>query len=180
MPLLRVTHQRGAFTNEQKAQLAEELTHAIIVAEVGSDNPASRSVAYVLFEEIDPKSSWFVGGKLEDRSPQGGRFIFDVFYPIGAANQEQKTQLHKDINESVAKVLGVDGTFPLRGGDWVFIHELTEGNWGVGGQTIGVADVYQLAQGDITRTSYYEQLLTAQRRVLEAFNYPSGSPGSSR
>lgn len=180
MPLLRVTHQRGAFTDMQKAQLANELTHALLMGEVGSDNPASRAVAYVVFDEVDPKTSWFVGGKLEETRPTGGRFIFDVFYPVGAASQEHKTQLHKDINDSVARVLDVDGTFPNRGGDWVFIHEITEGNWGVSGQTIGVADVYQLAQGDPARSSYFEQLLAAQRRTLEAFNYPAGSPGASR
>ncbi len=180
MPLLRVTHQRGAFTDVQKTQLADELTHALLIGEVGSDNPASRAVAYVLFDEFDAKTSWFVGGKLEEAGPVSGRFIFDVFYPVGAASQEHKAQLYKDINDSVSGVLGVDGTFPNRGGDWVFIHEITEGNWGAGGQTIGVADVYQLTQGDPARNSYFEQLLAAQRRTLEAFNYPGGSPGASR
>ena len=180
MPLLRITHQRGVFTDAQKAQLADELTHAILLAEVGSDNTASRSAAYVLFDEVDPRTSWFVGGKLEETPPVGGRFLFDVFYPSGAASQEHKTQLHKNINESVSRVLGVDGTFPYRAGDWVFIHEITEGNWGASGQTIGVADIYQFTQGDLTRSSYFEPLLAAQKRMREAFNYPAGSPGTGR
>ena len=87
MPLLRITHQRGAFTAAQKAQLAEQLTAAILVAEVGADTPAGRAVAYVLFDEVDPKSEWFVGGKPDLDPPKGGRFLFDVVYPFGAASQ---------------------------------------------------------------------------------------------
>ena len=69
MPLLRVTHQVGAFTDTQKAQLAEEFTHAILVAEIGNDNPTARSLAFVIFQEIDPKTSWFVGGKIQETAP---------------------------------------------------------------------------------------------------------------
>ena len=40
MPLMRVTHQRGAITEAQKARLAEELTAALLIGEVGADTPA--------------------------------------------------------------------------------------------------------------------------------------------
>src|SRR5271167_1917293 len=103
MPLLRITYQRGAFTDAQKAQLAEELTAAILIAEVGADTPAGRAVAYVLFDEIDPKTSWFVGGKPDLDAPKGGRFLFDVVYPVGAAPQIDKTALHARINAIIAK-----------------------------------------------------------------------------
>lgn len=180
MPLLRVTYQRGAFTNEQKAQLAEEFTHAILIGEQGVDNDAARSVAYVIFDEIDAKTSWFTAGKIEDTLPTGGRFIFDITYPYGAANQAVKTQLHKDINDIVARVLGVDGTFPKRVGDWVLIHEITEGNWGVSGQTVSVRDIHQVMQEAPERVDYFEPLLAAQKRLLEAHNFPAGAPGSGK
>ncbi len=178
MPLLRVTHQVGAFTEAQKAQLAEEFTHAILIGETGNDNPAARSVAYVIFDEIDSKTSWFVAGKVESTPPLGGRFIFDVVYPYGAASAAVKTQLHKDINDIVARVLGVDGTFPNRAGDWVLIHEITEGNWGVSGQTVSIRDIHSLMQGSPDRIDYFEPLLAAQKRMHEAHGYPVGSPGS--
>ena len=173
MPLLRVTHQRNAFTDAQKAQLAEEFTHAILIGEQGVDNAESRTVAYVIFHEIDSKTSWFNGGKIEENPPAGGRFIFDVIYPYGAANQAAKTQLHKDINEIVARILGVDGTFPNRIGDWVLIHEITEGNWGVSGQTVSVRDIHSVMKGAPERAEYFEPLLAAQKRRLEAHGYPS-------
>jgi phenylpyruvate tautomerase PptA (4-oxalocrotonate tautomerase family) len=180
MPLLRVTHQAGAFTDTQKAQLAEKLTHAILVAEIGNDNPTARSLAYVIFQEIDPKTSWFVGGKIQEAAPQGGYFILDVVYPFGAATQAAKTQLHKDLNDIIARVLNVDGTFPNRAGDWVLIHEITEGNWGVSGQTMSIKDIHSATQGSPERIDYFLPLLAAQKRMHEAHGYPVGAPGGGQ
>lgn len=177
MPLLRVTHQAHAFTDAQKEQLAEEFTHAILMAEIGNDNPTARSLAHVIFQAIDPQTSWFVGGKIQETAPQGGYFIFDVVYPFGAADQAAKTQLHRDINDIIARVLNVDGTFPNRAGDWVLIHEITEGNWGVSGQTVGIKDIHSVTQGSPERIDYFQPLLSAQREMFEAYNYPVGAPG---
>ena len=173
MPLLRVTHQRGALTDGQKAQLAEELTSAILIAEVGADTPAGRALAYVLFDEVDPKTSWYVGGKPDTSPPKGGRFLFDIVYPVGASMQADKTELHATINRIVAKTLDVDGSFPNRAGDWVFVHEVPNGSWGASGQTIGIRDINQVAGGDPERAEYFEPLLAAQERVREAHGFPS-------
>ena len=100
-----------------------------------------------------------------------------MFYPFGAADQAAKTQLHKDVNDTIARVLHVDGTFPNRAGDWVLIHEITEGNWDASGQTISVKDVYSIAQGSPERVDYFVSLLAAQKRMFEAYNYPVGAPG---
>jgi phenylpyruvate tautomerase PptA (4-oxalocrotonate tautomerase family) len=178
MPLLRITHQRGALSAAQKDQLAEQLTAAILVAEVGTDTPAGRAVAYVLFDEVDPQTAWYVGGKPDLAAPKGGRFLFDVVYPFGAASQVDKTALHARINAIVAETLDVDGTFPRRAGDWVLIHEIADGNWGASGQTIGIREINQVAGGTPERADYFEPLLAAQRRMYAAHGYPEGAGGS--
>jgi phenylpyruvate tautomerase PptA (4-oxalocrotonate tautomerase family) len=180
MPLLRITHQADAFTTAQKAQLAEDLTHAILMAEIGNDNPTARSLAHVIFQSIDPQTAWFVGGKIQESAPQGGYFIFDVVYPFGAADQAAKTKLHQDINDIVARVLNVDGTFPSRAGDWVLIHEITEGNWGVSGQTVGIKDIHTVTQGSPERVDYFLPLLAAQQRMFDTHSYPTGAPGRGK
>ncbi len=121
-----------------------------------------------------------MGGKLQETAPQGGYFIFDVVYPFGAADQSAKTQLHKDLNDIIASVLGVDGTFPNRAGDWVLIHEITEGNWGVSGQTVGIKDIHAVTKGSPERIDYFEPLLTAHKQMHEAHGYPVGAPGSGK
>lgn len=175
MPLLRITHQRGALTDAQKAQLAEELTAAILIAEVGADTPAGRSVAYVLFDEVDPKTSWFVGGKPDVAPPKGGRFLFDVVYPVGASPQADKTALHATINGIVARTFDVDGTFPNRAGDWVLVHEVPDGNWGASGQTIGIREINGVAGGGPERAEHFEPLLAAQKRLHDAHGFPAGA-----
>lgn len=172
MPLLRITHQRDAFSAAQKAQLAEELTAAILIAEVGADTPAGRAVAYVLFHEVDPQTAWFVGGKPDHSPPRGGRFIFDVVYPFGAASQIDKSGLHERINAIIARTLDVDGTFPKRASDWVLIHEVPDGNWGASGQTIGIREINEVAGGTPQRAEFFEPLLTAQKRMQDAHGYP--------
>lgn len=180
MPLLRITHQVGAFTQAQKEQLAAELASVLLVAEIGNDNPTARSLEHIVFQEIDARTSWFVGGKLQENAPTGGYFIFDVVYPFGAAPQAAKTRLHKDINDAVAKVFNVDGTFPNRAGDWVLINEITEGNWGVSGATVGIHDIYAATQGSADRIPYFESLLTAQKQMFDTYGYPAEAPGRGK
>ena len=175
MPLMRVTHQRGALTPEQKARLAEELTHAMLIAETGVDNEEGRSVAYVVFDEKDADGEWYVGGKPDAGAPTGGRFLFDVVFPVGASDQAAKTELHRAINASVADILGVDGTFPQRAGDWVLINEIVDGNWGVGGATVGIQEIAGIVKALPERAAFYDSLLAAQQRVREAHGFPPGS-----
>ncbi|UTY59272.1 hypothetical protein [Massilia sp. erpn] len=173
MPLLRVTYQRGALTAAQKTKLAEELTSAILIGEVGADTPAGRSLAYILFDEVDPQTEWYVGGKPDTNPPKGGRFLFDVVYPVGASTRADKTALHEAINRIIANTLDVDGTFPNRASDWVFVHEVPNGSWGASGQTIGIREINQVVGGAPERSEYFERLLVAQERVREAHGFPS-------
>jgi phenylpyruvate tautomerase PptA (4-oxalocrotonate tautomerase family) len=175
MPLLRITHQRDALSAAQKAQLADELTAAILIAEVGADTPAGRAVSYVLFNEVDPQTAWFVGGKPDASPPRGGRFIFDVVYPFGAASQIDKSALHERINAIVARTFDVDGSFPKRASDWVLVHEVPDGNWGASGQTIGIREINQVAGGTPQRAEFFEPLLAAQKRMQDAHGYPDGA-----
>ena len=174
MPFVRVTYQAGAITAEQKAELAEAITHNLLVMEAGADTPEGRSVAYVFFEEVNATSDWFVGGKLDVDAPTNGRFLFDVVIPEAAANQDSKATFHAAINDSVARIFGVDGTFPNRVGDWVMIREIGNGSWGVGGQTVGVRDIAGLVKFIPEKTPYFEGMLAAQGRLREVHGFPDG------
>ena len=175
MPLMRITHQRGALTDMQKAGLAEELTAAMLIGEVGADTAAGRAVAYVLFDEVDPRTSWFVGGKPDLDAPKGGRFIIDIIYPFGSTPQAEKSVLHGAVNDVIARTFDVDGTFPKRATDWVLIHEIVDGNWGASGATVGIAEINQVAGGSPERSAYFEPLLAAQRRMHAAHGFPAAA-----
>jgi hypothetical protein len=106
--------------------------------------------------------------------------IFDVYFPVGAADQTQKTCLHRDLAEAVGEVLGVDVSFPNRPQDWIFVHEIPEGNWGISTRTVGVETIHAFTQGDPARVPFQEALLAAQKRELAAFEYPAGAPGTGQ
>ena len=95
--------------------------------------------------------------------------------PPGSPPEQQadKTELHATINRIVAKTFDVDGSFPNRAGDWVFVHEVPNGSWGASGQTIGIREINHVAGGGSERSKYFEQLLAAQERVREAYGFPS-------
>ncbi|MGO4560023.1 tautomerase family protein [Mesorhizobium sp. 2RAF21] len=174
MPFIRVTYQTGGITAKQKAELAEDLTRALLVLEAGADTPEGRGVACVFFEEVNPTSDWFVGGKPDTNGPAHGRFLIDVTIPEGCADQKAKAAFHVTVNDSVARILGVDGTFPSRIGDWVMIREIANGSWGVGGVTVGIRDIAALLKYTTDKPVYFEGLLAAQKRLREAHGFPDG------
>jgi phenylpyruvate tautomerase PptA (4-oxalocrotonate tautomerase family) len=175
MPMIRITHHRGAFTEAQKAQIAEELSKAILIAEFGTITAGGQAVSYVMFTEVDPKTNWFVGGKLEVNPPKAGRFLFDAYIPVGAATQAEKTELQTTIHKAVAEILDLDAAFPSRIGDWVLIHEIPEGNWGAGGRTVGVSDIMSVGGALPERSAYIEAFKAAEQRARDAHGYPAGS-----
>jgi phenylpyruvate tautomerase PptA (4-oxalocrotonate tautomerase family) len=173
MPLLRITYHRGALTDAQKSQLAEELTPVLVAGEVGADNPAGRAMAYVIFHEMDPRSEWFVGGKPDVNAPKGGRFILEVYYVEGACTQAEKTVVHAEMNEILARIIDVDGSFPNRATDWVIVNEVPEGSWGASGQTVSVRVANEVLGGSPARAEYFERLLAAKQRERETHGYPA-------
>jgi len=81
-----------------------------------------------------------------------------------------KTDLHAAINRAMAAVLGVTDA-----NEWVIVHEIKEGAWGVGGRTIGVRDVARLIGALPERAACFEPLLAAHKRAHEAHDYPDGA-----
>ncbi len=173
MPLLRITYQRGALNEEQKQKLAEEVTPVLVAGEVGVDNPAGRALAYVLFHEMDPKTDWFVGGKPDTGGPQGGRFLFEIYYVEGASTQSEKSLVHARMNEIIARTIGVDGAFPNRLTDWVIINEVPEGAWGASGVTVGVKAANEALGGAPDRAEYFERHLAAKKRASDQHGFPA-------
>ena len=175
MPLVRVTLVEGSLDEEQRAQLADELTSVLLMIEGGVDNPEGRAIAYVLFDEVQAKG-WYVGGKLDDTYVYpGGRFIFHVTVPQGSCDQDRKNAVHKAVNDSLFKVIGESSEHRAGSSAWVIINEVPEGHWGAMGRMVGIRRISQIAQMSPDRADYFEPLLAAQKRVHEAHGYPPGA-----
>lgn len=178
MPLVRITCQKGALTQAEKDRIAEGFTHAVLVGETGEDTEIGRPFANIIFHEIDPDSDWYVGGKLEAARPQGGRLMIDTIFPLGSSSQSAKTAYHQAIQDVLNDVLKVDGTFPNRAGDWVMIHEITSGNWGFSGRTMGSAEIASVVRTKPERVAFTEAVLSGWRKMRELCGFPPDSaPG---
>ncbi len=173
MPMVNVTAPISTFNEQQRADLAERLTHVLLMIEGGTDTPAGRAIAYVTFSDIEP-DRWYVGGNLDDTyAYPGGRVVFDVTVPEGSCNQQRKSRIHDAVNTALCDTLGISPETRHRGASaWVIIHEVREGHWGAGGRSISVRDVAKIAQMAPDRADYYEPLLAARRRLHESLSYP--------
>jgi 4-oxalocrotonate tautomerase len=57
---------------------------------------------------------------------------------------EQKATMIKKLTETMVEIEGEN----MRGVTWVFIEDVKQGDWGIGGQTLTAADVHRLQRGE--------------------------------
>ncbi len=143
MPLIQVYYPRGALTLGQRAELGELLTHVIVEIEggTGADGPTARSIAWVMFHDVDPEA-WFIGGKADDTyvSPPG-KFLVRVYVPEGSLSKQRKAMVHKAVDDAVFKIFALEPPEKRWPSIFAHIHEWGEGNLGAFGKSHGLADV---------------------------------------
>lgn len=149
MPLVRLTYPRGALAPAQKRRIAEDLTEVVLDAEVDAVTDAGRMVTVVHFNEV-AADDWAVAGALRSAASGGPEhFIVDVIVLEGLLDGARKGAVHRRVTEVFQKAFGEAGDpmLPLR--VWVLVHELREGAWGAGGQTVSALDVAQFINSDL-------------------------------
>lgn len=65
------------------------------------------------------------------------KLIESVFTP------EQKQQMIEKLTDTMVEIEGEN----MRGVTWVYIEEVKEGSFGIGGQTLTAADIHKLQRG---------------------------------
>lgn len=149
MPLVRLTYPRGALTPDQKRKIADSLTEVVLDAEVDAVTEAGRMVTVVHFNEA-AADDWAVGGQL--RSTAAGapnHFIVDLIVLEGLLEGTRKSDCHRRVTDAFLRAFegSADPMLPLR--VWVLVHELREGAWGAGGQTVSALNVAQFISADL-------------------------------
>lgn len=179
MPLITVEHPRDALTREQKAALAEDLTHVIVQIEGGVDTPASRSIAWVRFKDVEP-DDWYIGG-VNDGSyvSASGRFLIELNVPEGSMDQNRKSDCHKAITAAVLRATGTEGQEGAARSVWIQIFEWPEGHLATSGRTSSLLGIAKLAG-----IPAYHPLLgfprayfAAKDRLYDAHEFPEHTAG---
>jgi len=177
MPMMRVTTPKGALNFAQKKALSEAVTDLLLIGEVGTAAPDARKFVHVLFQELDSLTDWFIGGQPRGLDPYGAppHFFLDVFYPYAAAPPAAKKALHSALNDALVRVvLGEDAPTNALS-NWIIIHEIDEGAWGVRGNSIGVSDIFRANQATSDRLAYTEAFLAAESKLQSEFQFPRDS-----
>jgi phenylpyruvate tautomerase PptA (4-oxalocrotonate tautomerase family) len=180
--MARVTFVKGALDGAQKADLAEKMTAALLEIEGGADTPGGRSIAWVLFNEVD-NDAWAVGGRFDDTYVSAaGKFLVSVTVPEGSMSQERKSMVHKFVNDAILEVTGTAGVPQAGRSVWVHIHEIPEGHWGTSGKTASITGIATIAgvAPDSELLDFTGRYFAAKERAYEASGHPEDATGRLR
>jgi phenylpyruvate tautomerase PptA (4-oxalocrotonate tautomerase family) len=177
MPVIQLYYARGLLDAPRKADMARRLTNVLLQMEGGANTPAGLAFATVMFVEV-PAEDWWVGGTADETHVmQPGRLLARVSIPEGYMNQAHKTEVHAGVHAAMMESMGArreDGAGVL-----VIIEEVTEGDWGAGGKTIGM-DTIAAAVGQARNGPRYKWVQTyfdAKARQYAAAGYPADAGG---
>jgi phenylpyruvate tautomerase PptA (4-oxalocrotonate tautomerase family) len=179
MPMITVQHPKHALTTEQKATLAEDLTHVILIIEGGVDNPVARSIAWVRFQPIEDED-WYVGAKNDGEFVSAaGKFLIELNVPEGSMDQNRKSDAHKAITAAFLKVTKTEGVEGAARSVWIQIFEWPEGHLATSGRTSSLLGIAKLAgiPSNHPLLAFPRAYFAAKDRWYDAHQYPELTAG---
>lgn len=163
MTIITVTTPPDRLSQEQRRELAESLTDAVLVPEVGQHAPPARVGFQVHFVELTPDRMAIGGRLLSHQSPMPDVATIDICVMDAAWPKPLRKQVIENVLAAMAKACGQPEPSP---GWWVTFRVIDDGSWGSRGRVLSILDL--LASGVFT-----------PQRVAEIRANPSLSPHSS-
>lgn len=136
MTVITVTAPTGRFPLEQRRKLAETLTDAVLVPEIGQPVPAARAGFQVHFVDLAP-DSMAIGGMLLSDQPRD-IMVIDIAVMDGDWRQEVRAEVIRRIFAALTDASGL--TAPSSAW-WVNFRVIDEGSWGSRGDVLSVFDL---------------------------------------
>ncbi|WP_330350726.1 tautomerase family protein [Streptomyces sp. NBC_00582] len=138
MTIITVNTPKGRLTLEQRRALAETLTDAVLVPEVGRFAPPARAGFQVHFVEREPDMMAIGGRLLADAGQELDVMVIDVAVMDGDWPQEVRTEVIERLLAALTEACGLPAPSPAW---WVNFRVVEEGSWGSGG---GVRSILSL------------------------------------
>ncbi|MFB6843358.1 4-oxalocrotonate tautomerase family protein [Streptomyces sp. NPDC056373] len=158
MTIITVNSPKGRLSLEQRRTLAETLTDAVLVPEVGQFAPPARVGFQVHFVEREPDMMAIGGRLLTDVGPDADVMVIDVAVMDGDWRQEVRTAVIERVLAALADACGLPQPSPTW---WVNFRVIDEGSWGSSG---GVLPVLSLLDSGV----FTEEKVKAIRAALGA------------
>lgn len=137
MTMINVNYPIGRITLEQRRLLAEALTDAVLVPEVGQYCPPAREGFQVHFTERTT-DYMAIGGKLLSDQPERDVITVNVLVMDGDWPNEVRKEVLHNIIGSLTKVLEAPEPSPTW---WVSFQVIEEGSWGSRGGMLSILDL---------------------------------------
>jgi phenylpyruvate tautomerase PptA (4-oxalocrotonate tautomerase family) len=141
MPIMDVTYPQGALTEDQRTELADELTTVLLRAERAPDTDFFREVTWVFVHEL-PEGTVLTAG----RPVEQPIFRVECTTPEGALSDRRREELVAEATRVVREVAGIAEEDAMR--IFVLCREIDEGSWGAGGQVIRFEQLREAAKAE--------------------------------
>jgi phenylpyruvate tautomerase PptA (4-oxalocrotonate tautomerase family) len=135
MTVITVTTPKGRLSREQRRTLAETLTDAVLVPEVGQFAPAARAGFQVHFVEREPDMVAIGGRLLADAGQELDVMLVDVAVMDGDWRREVRAEVIERVLAALAEACGMPEPSPAW---WVNFRVIEEGSWGSRGGTLSI------------------------------------------
>ncbi|MFF4397505.1 4-oxalocrotonate tautomerase family protein [Streptomyces sp. NPDC001480] len=135
MTVITVNTAKGRLSLAQRRTLAETLTDAVLVPEVGRFAPAARVGFQVHFVEQEPEMVAIGGHLLTDAGQEPDVMLIDVAVMDGDWRREVRAEVIERVLAALAEACGLTEPSP---GWWVNFRVIEEGSWGSRGGVLSV------------------------------------------
>ena len=142
MPVFELTYPEGALEPDVRAQLMDDLTTALLRAERAPETQFFRDITWSYVHEL-PAGSVLAAGPVDQRPT----FKLDVTTPEGALSDRRRAELVGEATKLIRDAAGIAEDDALQR-VWVLMHEVTDGQWGAGGQVIRFEKLRELARAE--------------------------------
>jgi phenylpyruvate tautomerase PptA (4-oxalocrotonate tautomerase family) len=139
MPMIDVTYPAGTISAEQRQQLADDLTTALLHAERAPDTEFFRSITWAIVHEL-PADHMYAASR-----PVAAPIVrVEATTPEGALSDRRRAEFVAAATKAISETFGIPEAETLTR-VWVTHREIAEGSWGAGGQIIQFAQLREMA-----------------------------------
>ncbi|MGW0460246.1 tautomerase family protein [Streptomyces tendae] len=138
MTVITVNAPKGRLSREQRARLAESLTDAVLVPEVGQFIPAARVGFQVHFAEREADMIAIGGTLLADAAEPVDAMVIDVAVMNADWDDEVRGEVIHRILAAMTEACGLAEPSPTW---WVNFRVIDERSWGSRGGVLSILDL---------------------------------------
>ena len=140
MTVITVNAPQGRLSLEQRRTLAETLTDAVLVPEIGRFAPAARVGFQVHFVERAPDMMAIGGRLMADAGQELDVMVIDVAVMDGDWRREVRAEVIERVLAALAEACGLPEPSPTW---WVNFRVIDEGSWGSGGAALSILSLLE-------------------------------------